>query len=105
MSRFVILCLSFLLLIAACAKEKHYVRADKHPPKKIIILPEKSKDPALRPYVVNGERYYPLPDSEGFSQFGKASWYGRKFHGKPTSSGERFDMYKESAAHKTLPGS
>lgn len=57
----------------------------------------------MRPYVINGERYYPLPDSEGFVQFGKASWYGRKFHGRPTASGEVFDMNKKSAAHKTLP--
>ena len=57
----------------------------------------------MRPYVINGERYYPLPDAEGFVQSGKASWYGRKFHGRPTASGEVFDMNKKSAAHKTLP--
>ncbi|MCD6297361.1 MAG: septal ring lytic transglycosylase RlpA family protein, partial [Deltaproteobacteria bacterium] len=53
--------------------------------------------------VVKGERYFPLPDSDGFVQTGNASWYGKKFHGRPTASGERFNMYKESAAHKTLP--
>jgi rare lipoprotein A len=52
---------------------------------------------------VNGERYYPLPDSVGFVQIGKASWYGKDFHGRPTSSGEIYDMYKRTAAHKTLP--
>ncbi|HPQ29133.1 MAG TPA: septal ring lytic transglycosylase RlpA family protein, partial [Desulfobacteraceae bacterium] len=56
-----------------------------------------------RPYVVNGETYYPLSDSEGFVQTGKASWYGQKFHGRPTASGEIFDMHKKSAAHRTLP--
>jgi rare lipoprotein A len=66
-------------------------------------LPEKSEDPTFKPYVINGIRYYPLPDSEGFRQSGKASWYGAKFHGRPTSSGEIYDMYKVSAAHKTLP--
>ena len=55
------------------------------------------------PYEVNGERYYPLSKSDGFVQYGKASWYGKKFHGRPTSSGEIFDMHKKSAAHKTLP--
>jgi rare lipoprotein A len=54
-------------------------------------------------YTVNGERYYPLPDSMGFVETGKASWYGEDFHGRPTSSGETYDMYKKTAAHKTLP--
>lgn len=54
-------------------------------------------------YIVNGERYYPLPDSLGFVETGKASWYGEDFHGRPTSSGEIYDMYKNTAAHKTLP--
>ncbi len=53
--------------------------------------------------MINGKRYYPLPDSHGFVQFGKASWYGKKFHGRPTASGEIFNMYQKSAAHKTLP--
>jgi len=54
-------------------------------------------------YIVNGERYYPLPDSMGFVETGRASWYGEDFHGRPTSSGETYDMYKKTAAHKTLP--
>lgn len=36
-------------------------------------------------------------------QYGKASWYGKKFHGRPTANGEIYDMYEKSAAHKTLP--
>ena len=40
---------------------------------------------------------------KGRSQVGMASWYGKKFHGRPTSSGEIFDMYKLTAAHKELP--
>jgi rare lipoprotein A len=52
---------------------------------------------------VNGETYYPLPDSHGFVQKGKASWYGKKFQGRPTASGETYNMYLETAAHKTLP--
>jgi rare lipoprotein A len=54
-------------------------------------------------YVVFGDRYYPLRDSKGFVERGIASWYGRKFHGRNTSNGERYDMYTMSAAHKLLP--
>lgn len=50
-----------------------------------------------------GERYYVLPTSEGYQQRGLASWYGRDFHGKPTSGGEPYDMHAMTAAHKTLP--
>jgi rare lipoprotein A len=53
--------------------------------------------------MVNGECYYPLPDSMGFIETGKASWYGEAFHGRATSSGETYDMNKKTAAHKTLP--
>ena len=92
-------CLLGLFLLSACGK-RAYVR---QPSKRLVILPEESRDPTMRPYMVNGERYYPLPDAEGFVQYGKASWYGKKFHGRPTSNGEIFDMHKISAAHKTLP--
>lgn len=56
-----------------------------------------------RPYRVNGVWYQPIPDAEGFHQRGTASWYGRPFHGRRTSSGEIYDMYGVTAAHKTLP--
>ena len=54
-------------------------------------------------YKVAGKRYQPTKKIESFSQTGKASWYGPGFHGKKTSSGERFDMNTLSAAHRTLP--
>lgn len=54
-------------------------------------------------YVVNGRRYRVLKDSANFRQQGVASWYGTKFHGHKTSSGEPYDMYAMTAAHKTLP--
>ena len=54
-------------------------------------------------YVVRGKRYYVRESSEGFVQRGIASWYGTKFHGRRTSSGEPYDMYAMTAAHKTLP--
>ena len=54
-------------------------------------------------YVVYGKRYYTLPSSKGYSERGMASWYGTKFHGKRPSSGEPYDLYGMTAAHKTLP--
>jgi len=58
---------------------------------------------ANRPYAVFGETYVPVVDQEPFKQRGLASWYGRKFHGQKTSSGETYDMFAMTAAHKTLP--
>ncbi|MGH1538425.1 MAG: septal ring lytic transglycosylase RlpA family protein, partial [Gammaproteobacteria bacterium] len=54
-------------------------------------------------YVVFGKTYYTLPSSEGYVQRGIASWYGKKFHGRRTSSGETYDMYGMTAAHTQLP--
>ena len=56
-----------------------------------------------RSYVVNGKQYFTLSSARGFLQRGIASWYGPKFHGRRTSSGETYDMHKMTAAHKTLP--
>jgi len=54
-------------------------------------------------YEVFGKRYFLLPTSEGYKERGVASWYGPDFHARPTSSGEPYDMYAMTAAHKTLP--
>lgn len=56
-----------------------------------------------RPYVVFGKTYTPITDNEPFKQKGTGTWYGKKFHGQRTSSGEIYDMYKMTAAHPTLP--
>ena len=56
-----------------------------------------------RPYVVFGKTYTPITGDAPFVQRGVASWYGKKFHGQRTSSGELYDMYKMTAAHPTLP--
>ena len=56
-----------------------------------------------RPYVIRGVTYYPMTRVDKFVQTGLASWYGIEEHGKPTASGEPFDMYAITAAHKTLP--
>ena len=44
-----------------------------------------------------------MKSARGYNENGTASWYGRKFHGRRTSSGETYDMYAMTAAHKTLP--
>jgi rare lipoprotein A len=54
-------------------------------------------------YEVAGERYFVLTSAAGYKERGRASWYGTKFHGKRTSSGETYDMFGMTAAHKTLP--
>ncbi|MBX3636889.1 MAG: septal ring lytic transglycosylase RlpA family protein [Rubrivivax sp.] len=56
-----------------------------------------------RPYVIAGRRHVPLTDDRPLAERGGASWYGRKFHGRPTSSGEPYDMYGMTAAHRTMP--
>jgi rare lipoprotein A len=54
-------------------------------------------------YEVFGKTYHVLTSAEGFHETGLASWYGRKFHGQKTSSGEPYDMFQLTAAHKSLP--
>lgn len=54
-------------------------------------------------YVVFGKRYHVMDSAVGYRQRGIASWYGSKFHGRRTSSGEAYDMYAMTAAHKSLP--
>ena len=59
--------------------------------------------PGSKPYTVRGKTYYPLKSAHGFVEEGVASWYGPGFHGKTTASGERFNQYALTAAHKILP--
>jgi rare lipoprotein A len=56
-----------------------------------------------KPYRVGKYWYHPLPHARDFKEKGIASWYGKDFHGKRTSSGEIYDMHALTAAHKTLP--
>ncbi|WP_107919676.1 septal ring lytic transglycosylase RlpA family protein [Neisseria elongata] len=69
----------------------------------VVVKTEPLHKTANLSYKVAGKRYQPTKKIEQFSQTGKASWYGPGFHGKKTSSGERFDMNTLSAAHRTLP--
>jgi rare lipoprotein A len=54
-------------------------------------------------YYVGGHRYVVLPSASGYVERGVASWYGTEFHGLRTSTGEPYDMFAMTAAHKTLP--
>ena len=56
-----------------------------------------------KPYEVLGQNYTPMTQDRSFSERGLASWYGKKFHGRRTASGEPYDMYAMTAAHPTLP--
>lgn len=87
----------FYILLAACGLILFFV----HGCTKTNLLPCPPGKP--KPYKALGKWYQPLPHSDGFRQRGIASWYGKKFHGKKTSSGEIYNMYELSAAHKTLP--
>jgi rare lipoprotein A len=56
-----------------------------------------------KPYEVLGQRYEPQLADRPYTERGLASWYGKKFHGRPTASGETYNMYAMSAAHPTWP--
>ncbi len=55
------------------------------------------------PYEVFGKKYTVMQSNKGYHEQGVASWYGSKFHGRRTSSGEPYDMHLATAAHKSLP--
>ena len=66
-------------------------------------LPAEAQGGNPKIYEVFGKRYRVRPSSDGYRERGVASWYGRPFHGRPTSSGETYDMNEMTAAHTTLP--
>jgi rare lipoprotein A len=82
---------------------------DEKPPANLSEIPdaEPRQEPmhrwANRPYTVFGRGYTPMSSVQPYKEQGVASWYGKKFHGQKTSSGEVYDMYQMTAAHKTLP--
>jgi rare lipoprotein A len=81
---------------------------DKPPPNLAEVADAQPKAEPLhrfanRPYKVFGADYVPLARVQPFRQRGLASWYGRRFHGQKTASGEPYDMYAMTAAHPTLP--
>ena len=73
-----------------------------------LVEPTPRAEPRSRygnhsPYKVLGRTYRVMESADGYVERGVASWYGKKFHGRPTSSFEPYDMYAFTAAHKTLP--
>lgn len=82
---------------------------DARPPIDVMRVPdavprvEPLSEKGNKPYTVFGVAYTPLADARGYRERGIASWYGRKFHGHRTASGEPYDMYAMTAAHRTLP--
>ncbi len=99
------------LLLAACATRAPTGKdGPGSPPPKLDQVPDavprieplRSGGPN-KPYEVLGRRYVPMTGDEPLAESGLASWYGAKFHGRPTASGEPYDMYAMTAAHKTMP--
>ncbi|WP_418317455.1 septal ring lytic transglycosylase RlpA family protein [Piscinibacter sakaiensis] len=68
-----------------------------------VPMLEPFRSGTLRPYEVLGRSYRPITEDAPFNERGLASWYGRKFHGRPTAIGEPYDMFAMTAAHPTLP--
>ena len=101
-----------LIVIGACTDGRYRMRQDRAPAVPIQahqVADAVPRAEAIRvagnksPYIVDGETYWVMPSARGYEETGIASWYGAKFHGELTSNGEVFDMYKASAAHKSLP--
>jgi rare lipoprotein A len=104
----IFLLLLTVLLVSSCAGIKdsapvNYTKQWHEIPDAVPVSVKQSKYGNPDSYVVMGKKYYVMDSSEGFKQKGIASWYGNKFHGRRTSSGEDYDMYAMTAAHKTLP--
>jgi rare lipoprotein A len=105
--------LGMSLLLAACAGEpKKREEADGPSSRKLtaedVADAKPRPEPRARygnrsPYEVLGKRYTVMASSAGYRERGIASWYGSKFHGRRTSSGEVFDMHLATAAHRSLP--
>ena len=108
-----------LLALAACSARKPIPPSgpapDRYPdaasvpaaahamPDAVPVAEPRSRYGNPKTYEVMGERYFVLDTADGYKESGRASWYGTKFHGRRTSSGEPYDMYQMTAAHKTLP--
>jgi rare lipoprotein A len=98
--------LLLMLLLAGCGsspKKIEPVAGDDTMPDAVPRVEPKAKYGNMDSYVVYGRTYHTMDTSRGHVERGVASWYGQKFHGRKTSSGERYDMYQMTAAHKTLP--
>ena len=106
------LALAVLLALCGCATHGGYYKGDGPggpPPVNLDTLAdarprsESLNAGANTPYTALGRKYVPYTSLRAYRERGIASWYGRKFHGKRTASGERYDMYAMTAAHTVLP--
>jgi rare lipoprotein A len=104
--------LAAAVLLGGCANRPPGGRdgPDAHPPPGLEQVPdaEPRVEPLRvggpnKPYEAYGQSYVPMTADLPLFETGLASWYGRKYHGKPTASGETYDMYAMTAAHRTMP--
>ena len=96
------------IFLASCGEIKdsapvNYSKKWDEIPDAVPTAVERSRYGNPSSYEVFGKTYYVKNSADNFQQKGIASWYGNKFHGQRTSSGEDYDMYAMTAAHKTLP--
>jgi rare lipoprotein A len=113
-----LLLLASLLLLSACSSSGSrsgsggYYSTDGPPsnvPKNLDAIPDAvPRNEALargpnKPYTVMGQNFVPDTSGQPYKKQGRASWYGKKFHGNKTSNGESYDMFAMTAAHPTLP--
>lgn len=105
-----ILLLALALAVGACSRSTRWEEPGRpvtpKPPSPVVDEPGQPArgargNPAF--YEVFGQRYYVQATSAGYREKGVASWYGKKFHGRLTSSGVPYDMHAMTAAHKSLP--
>lgn len=108
--RFVLMML--FVTLTACTNDRYTLKHDRaprvaiephHVPKVVPRAEPISMAGNKSPYTIDGVSYEVLPTAQNYVEEGVASWYGEKFHGHLTSNGEVFDMYRASAAHRTLP--
>jgi rare lipoprotein A len=97
------------IFLAACGSDNEPRRSGGAAPAATLASTGQAKAPPTdipyklgRPYTVAGMRYVPR-DDRSYDRTGMASWYGKDFHGKPTATGRKFNMYEMTAAHTTLP--
>jgi rare lipoprotein A len=95
------------LLQLGCAAKRPIADRRQPPPAQPAPTPESNSESAKRetgtPPAAKRHKTTPLPAPVGYSEEGNASWYGNPFHGRRASNGEVYDMYKLTAAHRTLP--
>ena len=97
------------MFLAACGSDKGPRQSGGAAPAVTLASTGQAKAPPTdipyklgKPYTVAGVRYVPR-DDRSYDRTGMASWYGKNFHGKPTATGRRYNMYEMTAAHTTLP--